>query len=66
MIYFKCSPCKSSEKGIDWTFFRENAEGVYAVGSKGINVDDDLAFDFVVATTEGSKDIAKMAYEYAQ
>ena len=36
----------------------------YAVGSKGINVDDDLAFDFVVATSEGSERIAKMAYEY--
>lgn len=46
--------------------FRENTEGAYAVGSKGINVDDDLAFDFVVATSEGSERIAKMAYEYAR
>ena len=54
------------EQGIDWTFFRENTEGGYAVGSDGINVSDDLAVDFVVATTEGCERIARLAYEYAR
>jgi isocitrate dehydrogenase (NAD+) len=40
------------DKGIDWTFFRENTEGAYAVGSQGINVTDDLAIDFAVTTSE--------------
>ena len=65
-LFANVRPVKVPEKGIDWTFFRENTEGAYAVGSKGINVDDDLAFDFVVATSEGSERIAKMAYEYAR
>ena len=60
-LFANVRPVKVPEKGIDWTFFRENTEGAYAVGSKGINVDDDLAFDFVVATSEGSERIAKMA-----
>ncbi|MBO4341900.1 MAG: isocitrate/isopropylmalate dehydrogenase family protein, partial [Clostridia bacterium] len=59
-------PVKIPEEGIDWTFFRENTEGAYAVGSKGINITDDLAMDFVVTTTEGSQRIAKLAYEYAR
>ena len=54
------------EKGIDWTFFRENTEGGYAVGSKGINVTDDLALDYVVTTTEGTSRIARLAFEYAR
>ena len=53
-------------EGIDWTFFRENTEGGYAVGSRGINIDDELAFDFVVTTTEGTERIARLAYDYAR
>ena len=59
-------PVKIPDQNIDWTFFRENTEGAYAVGSKGINVTDDLALDFVVTTTEGSQRIARLAYEYAR
>ena len=59
-------PVKVPEEGIDWTFFRENTEGAYAVGSKGVNVTDDLAVDFVVTTTEGCERIAKLAYDYAR
>ncbi len=65
-LFANVRPVKVPEEGIDWTFFRENTEGAYAVGSKGINVTDDLAMDFVVTTTEGSERIAKLAYEYAR
>lgn len=65
-LFANVRPVKIPEQGIDWTFFRENTEGAYAVGSKGVNVDDDLAFDFVVTTTEGTQRIARMAYEYAR
>lgn len=65
-LFANVRPVKIPEEGIDWTFFRENTEGAYAVGSKGINITDDLAMDFVVTTTEGSERIAKLAYEYAR
>ena len=65
-LFANVRPVKIPEQGIDWTFFRENTEGAYAVGSKGVNVDDDLAFDFVVTTTEGTQRIARLAYEYAR
>ncbi len=65
-LFANLRPVKVPEEGIDWTFFRENTEGAYAVGSKGINVTDDLAMDFVVTTTEGTKRIAKLAYDYAR
>ncbi|MBQ8210805.1 MAG: isocitrate/isopropylmalate dehydrogenase family protein [Clostridia bacterium] len=65
-LFANVRPVKVPEEGIDWTFFRENTEGAYAVGSKGVNVDDELAIDFVVTTTEGSERIAKIAYEYAR
>ncbi len=54
------------DQGIDWTFFRENTEGSYAVGSKGVNVTDDLGVDFCITTTEGTSRLAKLAYEYAR
>lgn len=65
-LFANVRPVKIPDEGIDWTFFRENTEGAYAVGSKGINITDDLAMDFVVTTTEGSERIAKLAYEYAR
>ena len=65
-LFANLRPVKIPEEGIDWTFFRENTEGAYAVGSKGINVTDDLAIDFVVTTTEGTERIAKLAYDYAR
>lgn len=65
-LFANVRPVKIPEQGIDWTFFRENTEGAYAVGSKGVNVTDDLALDFVVTTTEGTERIARLAYEYAK
>lgn len=65
-LFANLRPVKVPEEGIDWTFFRENTEGAYAVGSKGVNVTDDLTVDFVVTTTEGCERIAKLAYDYAR
>lgn len=65
-LFANVRPVKVPEQGIDWTFFRENTEGSYAVGSQGVNVDDDLAFDFTVTTTQGTERIARLAYEYAK
>ncbi len=65
-LFANVRPVKIPEENIDWTFFRENTEGAYAVGSKGVDVDGELAMDFVVTTTEGTERIAKLAYDYAR
>ncbi|MCL2774247.1 MAG: isocitrate/isopropylmalate family dehydrogenase [Oscillospiraceae bacterium] len=65
-LFANVRPVKVPSQGIDWTFFRENTEGAYAVGSQGINISDDLAVDFVVTTTEGTNRIARLAYEFAK
>ncbi len=65
-LFANVRPVKVPEKGIDWTFFRENTEGSYAVGSQGVNVTDDLAVDFCVTTTEGTNRIARLAFDYAR
>jgi isocitrate dehydrogenase (NAD+) len=65
-LFANVRPVHVPNKGIDWTFFRENTEGSYTLGSSGINVSDDLAFDFTVTTTQGTERIARLAYEYAR
>ncbi len=64
-LFANIRPVKVPEEGINWTIFRENTEGGYAVGSLGFNVTEDLAFDFVVTTKQGSDRIARIAYDYA-
>lgn len=65
-LFANIRPVKVSELNIDWMFFRENTEGAYVLGSKGINVTDDLSFDFKVTTTQGSDRIIRLAFDYAK
>ncbi len=65
-LFANVRPVKVPDQGIDWTFFRENTEGAYTLGSDGTNVTDDLAVDFTVTTTQGTERIARLAYEYAK
>lgn len=65
-LFANVRPVKVPKEGIDWIFFRENTEGAYILGSKGINVTDDLAFDFKVITTQGAERIIRLAFDYAQ
>lgn len=65
-LFANVRPVKIPEQGIDWTFFRENTEGAYAVGSKGVHVNDDLCVDFTVVTQEGCDRIIKAAFEFAK
>ncbi len=65
-LFANVRPVKVPEQGIDWTFFRENTEGGYALGSQGIHFNDDLAIDFTVTTQEGSERIARAAFEFAK
>jgi isocitrate dehydrogenase (NAD+) len=65
-LFANVRPVKVPDKGIDWIFFRENTEGAYIVGGRGINVTDDLAVDFAVTTKQGSERIIQMAFDYAK
>lgn len=65
-LFANVRPVKVPEEGIDWVFFRENTEGAYAVGSLGVDVDEDIALDFTVTTTQGSERIIRLAFEHAK
>ncbi len=65
-LYANVRPVCVPEENIDWIFFRENTEGEYVLGSRGVEIPDTLAFDFKVTTNAGTKRIAKAAFEYAR
>lgn len=65
-LFANVRPVRIPQEGIDWTFFRENTEDLYAVGSQGINVTEDLAIDFRVITTQGSERIIDAAFAHAK
>ena len=69
-LFANVRPVSVPDEGIDWTFFRENTEGEYALGSRGIRLgaetDDGLSVDFKVTTAEGSRRIARAAYDFAR
>jgi len=65
-LFANVRPVKVPKEGIDWMFFRENTEGAYIMGSKGINVTEDLAVDFKVITSQGAERIIRLAFEYAK
>lgn len=65
-LFAAVRPIRIPDKNIDWTFFRENIEGEYIWGNKGIQVNDDLAVDFKVQTRQGSERIARAAFDFAR
>ena len=65
-LFANVRPVRIPGQGIDWTFFRENTEDMYAVGSQGVNVTEDLGIDFRVITTQGSERIIDAAFAHAQ
>ena len=64
-LYANVRPVSVPEKGIDWTFYRENTEGEYVLGSSGIEIPGKLAMDFKVTTDLGTRRIARAAFEFA-
>ena len=64
-LFANVRPVRIPSLDIDWTFFRENTEDLYAVGSQGINVTEDLAIDFRVITSQGSERIIDAAFAHA-
>jgi isocitrate dehydrogenase (NAD+) len=65
-LFANCRPVRVPDQGIDWMFFRENTEDLYTLGSRGINVTDDLAMDFRVITTQGTDRIMRLGFDYAK
>lgn len=65
-LFANVRPVVIPEKNIDWIFYRENTEGEYALGSKGVEINDDLSIDFKVTTTAGTVRLARAAFEYAK
>ncbi|MBQ0084113.1 MAG: isocitrate/isopropylmalate dehydrogenase family protein [Clostridiales bacterium] len=65
-LYANVRPVSVPDKNIDWIFYRENTEGEYVLGSRGVEIPDKLAVDFKVTTNAGTCRIAKAAFEYAK
>lgn len=65
-LFANIRPVHVPSENIDWTFFRENTEGEYAIGSSGIEIEGLMTMDFKVITVAGTKRIARAAYEFAR
>ncbi len=65
-LFANVRPIRVPKDKIDWTIFRENTEDMYAVGNQGLNVTEDLAIDFRVITSQGSRRIIEMAFDHAR
>ncbi len=64
-LYANVRPVCIPEQGIDWMFFRENTEGEYVLGSRGLDLPG-MAVDFKVTTDKGTRRIVRAAFEYAR
>ena len=64
-LYANCRPVSIPEQNIDWMFYRENTEGEYVLGSRGIELPG-MTVDFKVTTDLGTRRIARAAFEYAR
>jgi len=65
-LFANVRPVRVPAEGIDWTFFRENTEGEYTLGSKGIELPGLLTMDFKVTTEAGTRRIARAAFDFAR
>ena len=64
-LYANTRPVVIPAEGIDWMFFRENTEGEYVLGSRGVELPG-MAVDFKVTTDLGTRRIARAAFDYAR
>jgi isocitrate dehydrogenase (NAD+) len=65
-LFANVRPVQVPPLGIDWIFFRENTEDLYALGSQGIAIDEDLTIDFRLISNPGSDRICRIAFEFAR
>ncbi len=64
-LFANVRPVAIPDAGIDWTFFRENTEGEYVLGSRGVEIPGELCCDFKVTTDAGTARICRAAYDFA-
>ena len=64
-LYANVRPVSIPEENIDWIFYRENTEGEYVLGSRGVELPG-MAVDFKVTTDAGTERIARAAFDYAK
>ncbi|MGB9835716.1 MAG: isocitrate/isopropylmalate dehydrogenase family protein [Candidatus Saccharicenans sp.] len=64
-LFANVRPVRVPKQGIDWIFFRENTEDLYALGPYGLQIED-IAIDFKLITAPGSDRICRMAFDYAR
>ncbi len=64
-LFANVRPITIPEEGVDWIFYRENTEGEYVLGSRGIELEG-MAVDFKVTTDFGTRRIARAAFDYAR
>jgi len=65
-LFANVRPVRVPEQGIDWIFFRENTEDLYALGPYGLEVDANIAIDFRLITAPGAERICRLAFEHAK
>ena len=65
-LFANVRPVRVPKLGIDWLFFRENTEDLYALGPYGIDVDADISIDFRLITGPGAVRICRLAFEQAR
>jgi isocitrate dehydrogenase (NAD+) len=65
-LFANVRPVRIPSEGVDWVFFRENTEGEYLLGSRGLMVTPDLALDFKVITRPGAERIIRLAFDHAR
>ena len=65
-LFANVRPVRVPQQGIDWIFFRENTEDMYALGPFGIEVDADIAIDFRLISAPGADRICRLAFEHAK
>ncbi len=65
-LFANVRPVRVPSEGIDWVFFRENTEDLYALGSDGIDVTEDFTIDFRLISEPGSERIIRAAFEHAK
>lgn len=65
-LFANVRPVRIPTQQIDWAFFRENTEDLYALGPYGIDVGPDVSIDFRIISTPGADRICRLAFDYAR
>ena len=65
-LFANVRPVKVPKLNINWTFFRENTEDLYALGPYGVEIKEEFGIDFRLISYFGTYRIVKLAFEYAK